>query len=122
MANEITTTFALQLNKNGEVITIPFTGQFDMTGDHWSRQRIDVGTTEEELEDGDVAVQGFMFFRARSTNTAAIRLGTKPSGTFVMHTLLKPGQAIPALGNPTNKWWAQSVSGTQILDAFISES
>ena len=104
MANEITITSTIRVNKGGTDLTFPSSGSpftIDMTGTiiAWRRQKI--GTSEEALDvtDIDIATGGawVMFVNRDGTNFVEIRPGTgvadlirmnagEPAGPFRLTT------------------------------------
>jgi hypothetical protein len=123
MSDEIAAAVTLIVRKNDDDFQCVATGDFDMTGSHWSRQRADVSTSEAALDDGSVpsGSQGYIYIKARETNSNAVLIGVKPSSTFIECQRLWPGQAVLCKGG-TNDIWAQAVGTTQVIDFAIVES
>lgn len=63
MANEIRINGTLTYAKGNARASLAGSGTFDQTGEHYVQTVADVGTTEEELDKGDIGTIGWVSFR-----------------------------------------------------------
>jgi hypothetical protein len=123
MANEINASVTLIVAKNSDDFQVLASDTFDMSGTYWSRQRAVLTTTEAALDDGSITTgnQGYIYVKARETNSDAVLIGVKPAGSFIECQRLWPGQAVLCRGG-VNDVYAKANSVTQVIDFAIVES
>ena len=92
MADEITITYGLRVNKGGVSVQVPTTQQqYDMTGSRRCSNTQNIGTTQEVLVTGDLATAGYgLFINLDATNF--VEIGIVSGGTFYPTIKLLPGQ------------------------------
>lgn len=123
MANEISVTSALSVAKTELAMSRSGTKQFDLTAavPAMSPGIIEVGTSHEALDLGDVAgAGGFCWFQNLGP-TNYVELGVDVSATFYPLVRLYPGQAtVFALG--TTAPYARANSAAVRMEALILDA
>lgn len=120
MANDISITAKLSVNKNGAQLSRSKTFNVAMAGDGRAYNLQTIGTTHEAIEIGGVATVGQCFFY-NTDATNFVEIGIVVSGTFYPVLKLKPGEG-QVWRAGTNALYAKANTADVKLEALLLDN
>lgn len=118
MANEITYTGSLTMVNGTKRATLSGSGRADMAGVEYVQKTQSIGTTEEALIQGDIAVIGWAAFR-NTDPTNYVEIGVT---TTVYNWKLLPGEFIGPVRIDGSTLFAKAHTGACVIEYLLCEA